>query len=103
MKLINVPAEDFDHLIVQCHNACICIRSRPDDYFNLEVMKPCFCMSTCLKGKVPAGVTVIDYEVAILEWDLKSSKNRLYTRRLSYPYPDDTKWAVSMATGNRSN
>ena len=29
--------------------------SRPDDYYNLEVRKPCFCMSSCLKEKVSAA------------------------------------------------
>ena len=32
MKLINVPIKDFDHPSLLCIH-----RSRPDDYFNLEV------------------------------------------------------------------
>ena len=27
--------------------------SRSEDYINLEVMKPCFCISSCLKENVP--------------------------------------------------
>ena len=29
--------------------------SRSDDYINLEVMKPCFCMNSCLKEDVPVA------------------------------------------------
>ena len=72
-----------------------------DDYINLEVMKPCFCMSSCLKENVPAACNDAVSADKVLPLFLSDDESLTVPStgpiqvRLSYITYHDDRWAVA--------